>query len=369
MSAEMNSDAIAAAPSEGAPRPYTLIAELTYRCALKCPYCSNPTDLRAHREELTTEQWLRVLEQAEELGVVQVHFSGGEPLARKDLEPIVQRARELGLYSNLVTSGVPLTRERLAGLKAAGIDHVQVSLQSTKPEVADAIAGYAGHAQKLQVARWVKELELPLTLNVVLHRANLDEVEDIVALAESLGADRIELANTQYHAWAMSNREALLPSPEQLERASVVAARAKARLRGKIDVLFVKPDYFSTTPKACMDGWARRFVHMTPDGFVLPCHAAMEIKTLSFESVRQRPLGEIWADSPALRAYRGDAWMPEPCRSCERKTVDFGGCRCQAFALTGNAAATDPVCALSPHHGMMAAARATAKPRRYIYRG
>ncbi|WP_394825161.1 pyrroloquinoline quinone biosynthesis protein PqqE [Pendulispora albinea] len=357
------------AGTHGAPRPYTLIAELTYRCALKCPYCSNPTDLRAHRQELTTAEWLRALEDAEALGVVQVHFSGGEPLARKDLEPIVQRARELGLYSNLVTSGVPLARERLVGLKAAGIDHVQVSFQGTKAELADAIAGYEGHEQKLRVARWVKELGLPLTINVVLHRANLEEVEAIIDLAENLGADRVELANTQYHAWAMSNRDALLPSPEQLESASAVAARAKARLRGKMDVLFVKPDYFSSTPKACMDGWARRFVHMTPDGFVLPCHAAMEIKTLSFESVRQRPLGDIWTDSPALRAYRGDAWMPEPCKSCERKTIDFGGCRCQAFALTGDPDATDPVCALSPHHDLVLAARATAKPRRYLYRG
>ncbi|WP_394835133.1 pyrroloquinoline quinone biosynthesis protein PqqE [Pendulispora rubella] len=352
-----------------APRPYTLIAELTYRCALKCPYCSNPTALRDHRDEMSTEQWLRVLTEAEELGVMQVHFTGGEPLARKDLEPIVRRARELGLYSNLVTSTVPLTRERLVGLKEAGIDHVQVSMQSTRPERADDIAGYEGHAHKLTAARWVKELELPLTINVVLHRANLDEVEDIVALAEELGADRVELANTQYHAWALLNRDTLLPTREQLERASVVAAKAKARLRGKMDVLFVKPDYFSTKPKACMDGWARRFVHMTPGGFVLPCHAAMQITGLSFDSARDRALGDIWENSPALRAYRGDAWMPEPCRSCERKEVDFGGCRCQAFALTGDASATDPVCSLSPQHHLIRDARTTAAPKRYLYRG
>jgi pyrroloquinoline quinone biosynthesis protein E len=363
------------------PRPYTLIAELTYRCPLKCPYCSNPTDLAAHDGELSTDDWKRVLGEAEGLGVVQVHFTGGEPLARKDLEHLVVRARELELYSNLVTSGVPLTKERLARLVDKGLDHVQVSIQSARPERADIIAGYAAHPQKIEVMRWVKELGLPLTMNVVLHRANLDEVDELVALAEDVGAGRLELANTQYVAWALSNRDALLPTREQLESAAEIAARHKARLQGKMDVLFVKPDYFGTTPKACMDGWARRFIHMVPDGRVLPCHAATSITSLQFDTVKDRSLGEIWASSKALRAYRGEAWMSEPCRSCNRRTIDFGGCRCQAFALTGDAAATDPVCELSPRHALVEAARdkgekaarpkaaSAATDRRYLYRG
>jgi pyrroloquinoline quinone biosynthesis protein E len=347
-----------------------LIAEVTYRCPLACPYCSNPIDLRAHSNELDTATWCRVLEEAETLGVVQVHFTGGEPLARKDLETIVARARALGLYSNLVTSGVPLTRERLAALAEAGIDHVQVSLQSTDEKRADEIAGYAAHAQKREVLRWVKELDLPLTINTVLHRRNLDEIDALVRLAEEASADRLELANTQYVSWALKNRDALLPSREALERAAEVAAKHKTRLKGRIDVLFVKPDYFGTTPKACMDGWARRFVHITPDGMVLPCHAAMSIPGLAFERVTERPLAEIWATAPGLQRFRGDDWMPEPCKSCDRRSVDFGGCRCQAFALTGDASATDPTCHLSPHHAMVVDARAASTDdRRYLYRG
>ena len=352
-----------------APRPYTLIAELTYRCPLRCPYCSNPTNLADHDGELGTEDWKRVLGEAEALGVVQVHFTGGEPLARKDLEELVARARALDLYSNLVTSGVPLTKERLATLANAGLDHVQVSIQSARPERADAIAGYAAHPQKIQVMRWVTELDLPLTMNVVLHRANLDEIDELVALAENVGASRLELANTQYVAWALSNRDALLPTREQLDVAAEAAARHKARLQGRIDVLFVKPDYFGTTPKACMDGWARRFIHMVPDGRVLPCHAATSITTLRFDSVKDRPLADIWTSSDALLAYRGEAWMPEPCKSCDRRSIDFGGCRCQAFALTGYASATDPACERTPQHALVEAARRGATERRYLYRG
>jgi pyrroloquinoline quinone biosynthesis protein E len=348
-------------------RPYTLIAEITYRCPLACPYCSNPMDLRAHGAELDTDTWSRVLGEAEELGVVQVHFTGGEPLARKDLEVLVARARALGLYSNLVTSGVPLARDRLERLAEAGIDHVQVSLQSSRADRANRIAGYDGHAQKLDVMRWVKELGLPLTMNVVLHRANLDEIDELVALAEELRADRLELANTQYVAWAHANRDALLPTRAQIDEAAEKAARHRDRLKGKIDVLFVKPDYFRATPRACMDGWARRFVHMTPDGLVLPCHAATSITSLSWESVRDKPLGAIWRDSPALNAFRGEAWMKEPCRSCDKRSLDFGGCRCQAFALTGDAADTDPACELSPQHALVA--NATREDRRYLYRG
>jgi pyrroloquinoline quinone biosynthesis protein E len=354
-----------------APRPYTLIAELTYRCPLKCPYCSNPTNLKDHDGELTTDEWKRVLGEAEALGVVQVHFTGGEPCSRKDLEELVARARELELYSNLVTSGVPLSKERLAGLAERGLDHVQVSIQSARQDRSDTIAGYAAYPQKLEVMKWVKELGLPLTMNVVLHRENLDEIDELVAMAEIVGASRLELANTQYVSWALLNRDQLMPTREQLEKGAEIAAGHKKRLEGKIDVLFVKPDYFGTTPKACMDGWARRFIHMVPDGRVLPCHAATSITSLSFDNVKDKSLGEIWANSDALNAYRGDAWMKEPCRSCDRRTTDFGGCRCQAFALTGDAANTDPACQLAPAHAQVAEARAktTDGERRYLYRG
>jgi pyrroloquinoline quinone biosynthesis protein E len=349
-------------------RPYTLIAEVTHRCPLACPYCSNPLELV--RDELPTEAWLRVLEDAERLGVVQVHFTGGEPCARRDLEVLVAKARELGLYTNLVTSGIPLTRERLARLAEAGLDHVQVSVQGADAVRADEVAGYPAHARKLEVMRWVKELGLPLTVNCVMHAGNLDEVDAIVALAEAAGADRVELANTQYVAWALANRDALLPSREQLEVAAAAAAGHKQRLAGRIDVLFVKPDYFGTTPKACMDGWARRFVHVAPDGAVLPCHAATSLP-LAFERVTDRPLAQIWKQSAALDAFRGDAWMPEPCRSCDRKALDFGGCRCQAYALTGDAAATDPACERSPHHAVIEAARLSRdrSPRALLRRG
>ena len=352
-----------------APRPYTLIAELTYRCPLKCPYCSNPLDLAAHDGELTTADWLRVLEEAEAIGVMQVHFTGGEPLARQDLEELVEKARALGLYSNLVTSGVPLAKPRLEGLAKRGLDHVQVSIQSARPERNDVIAGYASHPQKLEVMRWVKELGLPLTINCVLHRANLDEVDELVALAEEMNADRLELANTQYVAWALANRDTLLPSRAQLDAAAAKASAHKARLKGKIDVLFVKPDYFGTTPKACMDGWARRFVHMVPDGRVLPCHAATSITSLRFDNVRDRSLGDIWEHSEALNAYRGEAWMKDPCKSCDRRTIDFGGCRCQAFALTGDAAATDPACHLSPQRALVDEAHGKRAEKTYLHRG
>jgi pyrroloquinoline quinone biosynthesis protein E len=363
------------------PRPYTLIAELTYRCPLRCPYCSNPTDYFDNKDELSTEEWCRVFGEAEELGVMQLHLTGGEPLARKDLEVLAARAREVGLYTNLVTSGIPLARERLEKLAEAGIDHVQVSIQSSRAELADEIAGYPGHAKKIEVMRWVKALGLPLTMNVVLHRANLDEIDELVTLAESVGADRLELANTQYLNWALSNRDVLLPAREQIERAAEKAAPHRERLRGKMDVLFVKPDYFGTTPKACMDGWGRRFLQIVPDGRVVPCHAATSITSLVFDDVRKQPLKHIWESSPALVAYRGEEWMQEPCRSCDRRTLDFGGCRCQAFALTGDAAATDPACHLSVNRaaideahtrasaGSGAPDAAEAGARRYLYRG
>jgi len=357
-----------------APRPYTLIAELTYRCPLHCVYCSNPVELEKHSREITTDDWLRVLDEAADLGVVQVHFTGGEPLARSDLEALVKRAKERELYSNLVTSGIPLNHDRMQRLKDAGIDHVQLSFQGATRESSEVIAGYDAFEKKLEVAKLIKQLDLPLTVNVVMHRQNLDATEDFIALAEKLGADRLELANTQYHGFAFANRSALLPTLDQLSRAQATAFAAKERLKGKMEILFVKPDYFSSTPRACMDGWARRFVQVIPDGTVLPCHAAMTIPNLKFERVADSSLRAIWEDSESMNAFRGEAWMSEPCKSCDKRTVDFGGCRCQAFALTGDAAATDPACSLSSQHEVILRAKRDApeeraRAPRFIYRG
>jgi pyrroloquinoline quinone biosynthesis protein E len=269
---------------------------------------------------------------------------------------------------------VPLARERLSAVAAAGVDHVQLSVQDVDAEAADRVAGYPAFAHKIEVAGWVKAEGLPLTVNVVLHRDNLDRIEAVVAMAERLGADRLELANTQYLGWALANREALLPAREQLDRAFVVASAARERLRGKMELVYVTPDYYASWPRACMEGWARRYVHIAPTGLVLPCHAAQALPGLAFESVRDRPLAAVWKEAPGLQRFRGQAWMPEPCASCPRKAIDHGGCRCQAHALTGDAAATDPACSLSPAHGLVEAARLTASgPRppaspRYLYR-
>jgi len=341
-------------------RPYTLVAELTYRCPLRCVYCSNPLDYARRRDEVDTAGWLRVLHEAESLGVVQINLSGGEPLVRDDLEALVAEAERLELYTNLITSGLPVTRDRLARLRDLGLDNVQISIQDVAPGPSDRIAGRRSFDRKLQVARWIKELGLPLTLNTVLHRENLDRVPEVIALAEALSADRLELANTQYLGWALLNRRALLPTREQLARARAAAAEARQRLKGRMEVLFVTPDYYTEFPKACMDGWGRRFIVVSPDGLVLPCHVAHTLPGLAWESVRDRPLGEIWRDSPAFNAFRGEAWMAEPCRSCDRRSTDFGGCRCQAYHLTGDAAATDPACSLAPRHALVEAARREA---------
>lgn len=347
-------------------RLYTLIAELTYLCPLRCVYCSNPTNLAAHPDRLSTADWLRVFAQAAELGALQLNLSGGEPLLRRDLEELVAGAHALDFYSNLITSGLPLTRERLVRLKDAGLSSVQVSLQDSIASESDRIAGRTSFEQKLEVARWVKELDLPLTLNVVLHRQNLGRIAEIIALAESLNVDRLELANTQYLAWALENRGALLPSQAELDSARVVAKAAKERLKGKIEVLFVLPDYYSDRPKACMSGWGKRYLLVTPDGLALPCHLAHTLPGLQFDNVQERSLDEIWHHSAAFAAFRGEAWMPEPCKSCERREIDFGGCRCQAFHLTGNAANTDPACGLSPQHALISDARAAAQEPQLI---
>jgi pyrroloquinoline quinone biosynthesis protein E len=336
------------------------LAELTYRCPLHCPYCSNPVDLPPASGELTTDEWKRVLDEASELGVLHALFSGGEPLLRPDLAELVASARGAGLYTNLITSGLGLTPARLERLQEAGLDSVQISLQADEEVLADAIAGTATHARKLEAARLVRGRGLPLTLNVVLHRANIDRLPALIDLAERLGAVRLELANTQYYGWAFRNQRNLLPTRAQVEAASAVAAAARKRLHGRMEVLFVLPDYFGDRPKPCMNGWGRRFLTVNAVGDVLPCPTAAEIRSLRFDNVRRQSLRGIWNDSDAFNRFRGTAWMPEPCRSCDRREIDFGGCRCQAFLLTGDAAVTDPACALSPHRGALTRVAAEA---------
>jgi len=353
-----------------AERPYTLVAELTYRCPLQCVYCSNPVDLERHRHELDTAAWVRIVEEAEALGVVQLNLTGGEPLLREDLESIVEAAQRRELYTNLITSAVPLTRERLAALQQAGLAAVQISLQDSTPAGSQAVAGVDRFDAKLAAAEWVMSLGLPLTINVVLHRDNLDRVGEFIALAERLGAQRVELANTQYLGWALANRAKLLPSRGQIERARAIADEARVRLRGKMEVLFVLPDYYADRPRACMDGWGRRFIVVAPDGLVLPCHAAHTLPGFDFPRAIDGSLDRAW-NHAAFERFRGDAWMPEPCRSCDKRHVDFGGCRCQAFHLTGDATATDPACALSPRHDIVECARGEAErepPQSYRYR-
>jgi PqqA peptide cyclase len=336
-------------------RPFGLLAELTYACPLHCPYCSNPLNLDAYREELSTAEWQRVAAEARELGVLQLHLSGGEPLQRRDLVEITRTASELGLYTNLVTSALGLSARRAEQLRSAGLDHVQISIQADEPGLSDRIAGTPSFGRKLAAARLVKELGWPLTLNVVLHRHNIDRIARILDLAEDLGANRIELANTQYYGWAWRNRDGLLPTKAQLERAEVVVRAAHARLKGQVEIIYVVPDYYSRYPKPCMGGWGRRQLTVAPNGDTLPCPTAHTLP-LPRASVREHSLAWIWEHSPLFQRFRGTDWMPDPCRSCDRRYLDFGGCRCQAFLLTGNAARTDPVCHLSPDHEIVAEA-------------
>jgi PqqA peptide cyclase len=328
--------------------PLGMLAELTHRCPLHCPYCSNPVELAAKRDELTTAQWLEVIDAARDIGVLQLHMSGGEPLLRPDLPELVSRASDLGCYVNLVTSGLGLTRSRLADLAERGLAHVQLSVQGADAVRADLIAGAKAHARKIEAAKVVRELGLPLSVNVVLHRANHDQVGAIIDLAEQLGADRLELANTQYYGWALRNRTALMPTPEQLAAAEPIVRAAIERLKGRMQIVYVVADYYEKFPKPCMYGWGARQLTVAPNGDVLPCPAASVITTLTVENVKSRPLAEIWYESESFNAFRGEGWMRDPCRTCDRRALDFGGCRCQAFMLTGDAAATDPVCSRSP---------------------
>jgi pyrroloquinoline quinone biosynthesis protein E len=332
--------------------PFGVLAELTYRCPLACAYCSNPLNMAEYSDELTTDEWRRVLAEAGDLGVLQCHLSGGEPLLRRDLEEIVADAHDRGLYTNLVTSAVGLSRPRAERLRAAGLDHVQISIQADEPSASDRIAGIPSFQRKIEAMGVVKELGWPLTVNVVLHRHNIDRVADILGLAEHVGADRVELANTQYYGWAWRNRDALLPTRAQLDAAEVVVRAARQRLRDRTEVIYVIPDYYSRYPKPCMGGWAARQLTVTPNGDVLPCPAAQSLP-LPRANIREDTLERIWAESPVMTAFRGTDWMPEPCRNCDRRELDFGGCRCQAFQLTGDAARTDPVCHLSPDHDLV----------------
>lgn len=357
----------------GAPEPpIGLLAELTHRCPLQCPYCSNPLELARARDELPAEVWCRVLDEAAALGVLQVHLSGGEPTLHAGLEAIVARCRALGLYSNLITAGVLLDGRRIAALATAGLDHVQLSVQDVDPANADRIGGHrGGHARKLEVARMVRAAGLPLTLNAVVHRQNLDRLEALIDLAVALGAHRLEIAHTQYYGWALVNRAALMPSRAQIERASDIVAAAARRLKGRLVIDYVVPDYYARRPKPCLGGWGRQMLAVTPSGAVMPCHAAATIPGLVFATVHEKPLAWIWAESEAFRRFRGTDWLPEPCRSCERREIDFGGCRCQALALTGDPHATDPACELSPFHRAMTALaerEADRPPPPFVYR-
>lgn len=352
--------------------PLAMLAELTHRCPLQCPYCSNPIALSPRSGELDTAEWADILSQAAALGVLQVHLSGGEPTARKDLAAIISAAKNAGIYTNLITAGVLLTRPRLEEYRAAGLDHVQISIQDSEPENANRIGNYAcGHARKLEAAGLVRALHLPLTINAVVHRQNLDHLPQIIALAHALGAQRLEIANVQYYGWALKNRAVLMPTREQVERATAVAAAAVEQYRGRMVIDYVVPDYYARRPKRCMDGWGSRYFAVSPRGRVLPCHAAESITGMEFSSLREHTLEWIWQNDPAFNRFRGTDWMPEPCRSCSFKEKDLGGCRCQAFALTGDAAATDPVCEFSPRHqevaALVAADTVPGRPR-YIYR-
>jgi pyrroloquinoline quinone biosynthesis protein E len=351
------------------PTPLGLLAELTHRCPLGCPYCSNPLALDKRDDELDSATWARVFREATALGVLQVHLSGGEPAARRDLNDIVAAAREAGLYSNLITSAVGLMPQTLQTLIEAGLDHVQISIQDSQAASADTIAGYKGaFERKNAVATEVVRLGVPLTINMVVHRVNIGRIDEMVEHALALGASRIEIAHVQYYGWALKNRAVLMPTAEQVERAVESVKELREKHHGRIVIDAVVPDYYARFPKPCLGGWGRRSLNVTPVGRVLPCHAAEVIPGLEFWSVREHSLAEIWQYSPAFNAFRGTNWMPDPCASCERREQDFGGCRCQAFHLTGDARATDPVCHLAPNHALVAELAAAHTDEPFVYR-
>ena len=344
--------------------PLWLLAELTYRCPLQCPYCSNPVDFAKSGTELTTEQWIEVFRQAREMGAAQLGFSGGEPLVRQDLAELVKAARDLGYYTNLITSGIGLTEARIAELSEAGLDHIQISFQAADEEVNNMLAGSKkAFAQKLAMAKAVKAAGYPMVLNFVTHRHNIDRMDRIIELCIELEADFVELATCQFYGWAELNRAALLPTREQLERAEQVTQQWREKLEAQnhpCKLIFVTPDYYEERPKACMNGWGSVFLDITPDGTALPCHSARQLP-VQFPNVKEHSIQHIWQESFGFNKYRGFDWMPEPCRSCDEKEQDFGGCRCQAFMLTGDASNADPVCSKSAHHHVIVAAREEAE--------
>jgi PqqA peptide cyclase len=351
--------------------PLALLAELTHRCPLSCPYCSNPVELERAASELGEAEWRRVLAEAASLGVLQVHFSGGEPMARRDLLALIATASEHGLYSNLITSGTLGGTREIAAFAAAGLKHVQLSFQDFDAANNDRIAGLAGaHTRKTNFAAAVRAAGLPLTVNMVVHRQNLGGVPEMIDMALALGARRLEIAHVQYYAWALANRTALLPNRQQLDDATRIVEAARARLKGVLAIDYVVPDYHGVRPKSCMNGWGRQFLNITPSGKAVPCHAAESLPGLDFPSVRDGTLADIWYRSEAFNRYRGTDWMAEPCRSCDRREIDWGGCRCQAFLLAGDAGRADPVCALSPDHGVVedALQQAESAPPAFVYR-
>lgn len=352
-------------PEPGAPSaikpPLWLLAELTYACPLQCPYCSNPLDFARHGEELDTAQWMRILGEARALGALQLGLSGGEPLVRRDLDALVAHARGLGYYSNLITSGLGLDAGRVRALKDAGLDHIQISFQAPERELNDHMAGTRVYAHKLDMARAVKSAGFPMVLCFVVYRDNIEQLERMLELAQELEADYVELATVQYHGWAASNRRRLLPTVEQVREAEQTAKRWQARLAGRMKIYFVVPDYYERRPKPCMNGWGAVFLTVTPDGTALPCHSARQLPGFEFPDLRRESVHAAWFDSDAFNRFRGDEWMREPCRSCSEKALDFGGCRCQAWQFTGDAADADPVCAKSPHRDRVDAAIAEAR--------
>jgi pyrroloquinoline quinone biosynthesis protein E len=337
------------------PNPLALIAEITHRCPLHCVYCSNPLQMAGAHSELSTSEWQSIFAQAGKLGMLHAHFTGGEPLARQDLAELIASARAAGLYTNLITSGIGLAEPRMQALVAAGLDHIQLSFQDSREDAANWIAGAKAHAHKIELSRIIRRHKIAFTVNLVVHRQNLDHLEEMIAFIEQLNPERVEIAHAQYYGWALLNRAALMPTRLQLEKAVEIVTAAEKRLAGRIRIDSVVPDYYAKYPKACMGGWGRRLMLINPAGKVLPCHAAEVIPGLEFENTREQTLEWIWQQSPSFQRFRGETWMPEPCRSCDRRTEDFGGCRCQALLLTGDPTATDPACTLAPAHGLVEA--------------
>jgi pyrroloquinoline quinone biosynthesis protein E len=352
--------------------PMGLLAELTHKCPLQCPYCSNPLEMDKPNQELSTADWQRVFREAANLGILQLHLSGGEPTARRDLEDLVRTASEVGLYSNLITAGVLLTRERLEALHAAGLDHVQLSIQDVDDANAERISAYkGGMAKKRELTQWVRDLGMPLTINAPIHRANIENLPAIIEWSVAAGAGRLEVAHVQYYAWALKNRAALMPTKAQVMKTVEIVEAAKEKYKGVMVFDFVVPDYYARRPKPCMGGWGRGSMNITPAGKVLPCHAAESIPGLQFDNVREKSLSEIWLTGQAFEMYRGTSWMKDPCRTCDRREIDWGGCRCQAMMMTGDATNVDPACELSPMHDRfkaLADVEADATAPDFIYR-